>query len=335
MLHEVLFRTSTINSSGGKAFKKIKLPCQMLITCHTNDVDASIFTAITENSLVYDGRMVVDASFATADPNVFAAGTVAKFSRRYGVSLPQERNNSVEIGQHLAESVLKGMDPLTAAHESKPTEVPSMGKMPKCTEGVLPGELLFFNAVMPVLVPIKKPKVLVTNKDGNLCRLVFDDLDILVAITYCGKNQEVHRQNLCQMLGQPSNALNRVLWRYEEGLIDDFLAFLQAPWATALAHEAFPELLEQITDGLLDREGELSELLETYMTFVKTRQKGVEVPTNSVSDMVQTYLQDDIKREIQLKVLQFLNLHRNHLPGYQVSADPPPVIEDDSVSKSY
>ena len=33
-------------------------------------------------ALVCDGRLVVDAAFRTNDPNIFAAGTVATFSRR-------------------------------------------------------------------------------------------------------------------------------------------------------------------------------------------------------------------------------------------------------------
>ena len=33
-------------------------------------------------ALVCDGRLVVDAAFRTNDPSIFAAGTVATFSRR-------------------------------------------------------------------------------------------------------------------------------------------------------------------------------------------------------------------------------------------------------------
>ena len=33
-------------------------------------------------ALVCDGRLVVDAAFRTSHPNIFAAGTVATFSRR-------------------------------------------------------------------------------------------------------------------------------------------------------------------------------------------------------------------------------------------------------------
>ena len=37
--------------------------------------------------LVCDGRLVVDAAFRTNDPKIFAAGTVATFSRRFARSL--------------------------------------------------------------------------------------------------------------------------------------------------------------------------------------------------------------------------------------------------------
>ena len=41
-----------------------------LAGCDTPDVDPSVFKALMKNSLVYDGRMVVDANFATSDPHV-------------------------------------------------------------------------------------------------------------------------------------------------------------------------------------------------------------------------------------------------------------------------
>ena len=37
----------------------------------------------TQSNLVCDGRLVVDAAFRTTDPHILAAGTAAKFSRRY------------------------------------------------------------------------------------------------------------------------------------------------------------------------------------------------------------------------------------------------------------
>ncbi len=50
----------------------------------------STFEAINSNSLVYDGRLVVDHNFCTNDPSVYAAGVITKFSRRYRVKVDVE-----------------------------------------------------------------------------------------------------------------------------------------------------------------------------------------------------------------------------------------------------
>lgn len=324
MISSATLKQTTVTIDDNKVTKKVEFPCQMLVGCHSPDVDAAIFTAITENSLVYDGRLVVSSTFATADPSVFAAGTIAKFSRKYGSSLPQERYNSREVGQRLAESILTAMDPVvvdTEKDEAMHSTLPTLGVLPKILEASLPGGLRYFSAIKPSLIAPKKPKVLVSDEKDNLVRLVFDDLDILVSITYIGSSKNVHCKNLSKMVGFPSNYLNRILWRYEKKLIPDLLAFLSAPWATALGHEAFPELCEQITEGVVEKENQMSEILETYLTHIQSRTKQ---SSSAVSDMVEDLLPDDIKRHIQVKMLQFLNLHANHLPGYQITAEKPP-----------
>ncbi len=50
-----------------------------------NAVPGCIVKAAAQNNLVCDGRLVVDAAFRTNDPKIFAAGTIAKFSRRSGM----------------------------------------------------------------------------------------------------------------------------------------------------------------------------------------------------------------------------------------------------------
>lgn len=54
--------------------------------------------AINAACLVYDGRLVIDASFHTNDPSIRAAGTVTKYQRRYYTELTHADFNSKEIG---------------------------------------------------------------------------------------------------------------------------------------------------------------------------------------------------------------------------------------------
>ena len=46
-------------------------------------VPDSMVQAAAQSNLVCDGLLVVDAAFRTTDPHILAAGTAAKFSRRY------------------------------------------------------------------------------------------------------------------------------------------------------------------------------------------------------------------------------------------------------------
>ena len=46
----------------------------LLICCGSKDVDGDIFAAANESGLVYDGRLVVDGRFRTADASIYAGG---------------------------------------------------------------------------------------------------------------------------------------------------------------------------------------------------------------------------------------------------------------------
>jgi thioredoxin reductase len=62
---------------------------QLLVMADAKDVDISLFECVNGASLVYDGRIVVDGAFRTNDPNIYAAGTVARFSRELALVHPQ------------------------------------------------------------------------------------------------------------------------------------------------------------------------------------------------------------------------------------------------------
>lgn len=91
--------------------RKVSLDCRLLICAHKRDVDPQFFSAVNECGLVYDGRLVVDHRFATADPAILAGGTVVKFSRRYRAPFPLQAYSSREVGSAVAQEVLRRVDP--------------------------------------------------------------------------------------------------------------------------------------------------------------------------------------------------------------------------------
>ena len=189
----VLVESTKESGDEGAGRESSELSCYAFLGCSQPDVNKNVFFALANNSLVYDGRMVVDHEFKTQDPFVYGAGTVAKFSRRYGQTLHMDQFDSREVGQKLAESVLRAIDPLTAAEFTQeeagpaaPQMLPALGVAPKAEEGIFPGGLHYFHARKPTLRPLTKPKKLTTTNDSRSCTLVFDDLNYLHSITYLG-----------------------------------------------------------------------------------------------------------------------------------------------------
>lgn len=54
----------------------------VIVTTGCTAVPAGVQHAAAQAGLMCDGRLVVDAAFRTNDPKIFAAGSIAKFSRR-------------------------------------------------------------------------------------------------------------------------------------------------------------------------------------------------------------------------------------------------------------
>ena len=74
-------------------------------TISTKALDKSpdaTFEALNGNSLVYDGRLVVDTNFCTNDKAIYAAGVITKFSRRYRSKVAMGSVSGRECGAKLA-----------------------------------------------------------------------------------------------------------------------------------------------------------------------------------------------------------------------------------------
>ena len=113
-----------------------------------------------------------------------------------------EQYNSKEVGQKLAESLLKVIDPAQASLpvEDKPKTIPPLGVLPRAFEGVLPGGLTYVHAVKPELKPMLRPKVLKTSTVEGFTQMTFDDYDILRSISFVG-SRPVQSQNILSLLG--------------------------------------------------------------------------------------------------------------------------------------
>ena len=108
---------------------------------------------MNESGLVYDGRLVVDGRFRTADASIYAAGTLTKHSRRFGRDRPwHDRFNSKEVGQALAKALMEEVDPLAypVSRDEKTGEAtPPLFSNSKGISACLPGELYYTHIEAP------------------------------------------------------------------------------------------------------------------------------------------------------------------------------------------
>ena len=124
-------------------------------------------------------------------------------------------------------------------------------------------------------------------------------------------------------------------------------SFVEGTWATALYQESLPDLRLSLHQDLLVARDEMKEQLDDIVTQLRYHQAGNTVDPHNIIDIMEK-LPLSIKESIQIKyvfpecmsdlvpfpymnetkltcfsyrLLNFLEEHSDHLPGYQV---PPP-----------
>ena len=119
----------------------VAIDAEFVVTCDEGDVDPATFRCLNDAGIVFDGDVVVDASFRTNDPDVYAWGDVAKFSRRLGTDVAETTHRDpTEVGRKLADAII-------ARHTGRetPTTAPTfVGARAECA--TFPGGARFVRA---------------------------------------------------------------------------------------------------------------------------------------------------------------------------------------------
>ena len=263
----------------------------MLVCAHTRTLDASLFAAVNDAGLPVDGRVVVDHRFKTTDDNIYAAGGVAKFSRRYKAPKLLQEHDAVEQGTLLAGTVLETLDPLrasgmadaAAATGAAPDALGGSGApatdtwpvrrgpsllpklvQPKQVVAWLPGGLRFVHyhkdadmgkagSVELLTQAPPPPDGQVFTHDERCCRLLLDRYGYLVDLLYLGP-QAVETQNMAAFMGRHASQLNSVVQDFASGRVKDLVAFLRGDWATAVVNDRFGDMLDSTKATLEDDE---------------------------------------------------------------------------------
>ena len=126
------------------------MPCRTLLCCAEPMLDRATFRALNDNSIVFDGGLIVDSWFRTNDHAIYAAGPLTKLARRLRTKGKPVAPSGRETGTKLAQALLQALDPLAAQSEHGSTEAPARFFEPVSVGADLPGGLFYYRVSKPL-----------------------------------------------------------------------------------------------------------------------------------------------------------------------------------------
>jgi len=277
--------------------------------------------------------LIVDKSFKTTDPSIFAAGSLCEFSNRYmalaqGRSLRMDRYNGREMGSRLARSIFDIYDPKAGFNNEAETQELPLFFLPQGQGGVLPNNIIYYyiKTTNPMIHKAGVPdfpnrkELVCDNLDaltgkGHFIKFTFNSIGLIDSVTYMG-HEEVVLQSLWSFVGLHQNYLNELTERHEAGIIPNVVEFLSENWAIALYHEWFGDFclrMRQGIQGLEDVQQLVSKALE------KTK-GGRGLKPEELSEL-QKQLDPKTVKMIEDETLEFVKTNMNHLPMYYVPGE--------------
>lgn len=261
------------------AEEEIAVECHLLVCCGAKDIDSDCFYAINDACLIYDGRLVVDDKFKTNDKDIYAIGTMTKFSRRFRTIQSFQDYNSREVGHKLAQLFLGDLfNPSNVQKTTDPSPQPLRLKFtqPIITEAVLPGGMFYVFIRTPSKpFPNSKGTDLLTDSNDTYFNIHVDPNGMIDSITYLGKVY-IEVDNFKCLIGLSHFYLYHMLDKIFEGGAETTLSptrkQIQAPNKTqkeskgegelvnylrgtlhaALFHDHFPSLRAHLESELLN-----------------------------------------------------------------------------------
>lgn len=298
------------------------ITCDALLCCMNKQCDPDMFAAINDAGLVYDGGIVVDESFCTTDPYIFAVGPFTRFSRKYKDALPHDVFNIRETAEYVCNCVLERyLDPTRfdrdrTVNVDKTTALPALPKFkaPKAINGKLPGNLFYYRCALP-----NSPKeniCLPTITNEGVCVVKTDQYGIIVEIIYLG-SEEVEYENLSRLVGLHEASLNSASFGYDEGEIVDWIEYFRENWTTALFHDKYSEFAAAVKESLDADKGTFSAIDEVLHAAARNTDDAavVAVRRNFTGERYE-HLHELTKKQIESQTVDYLKQNKNYLNKY-------------------
>ncbi|XP_070782300.1 cilia- and flagella-associated protein 61 [Enoplosus armatus] len=289
----------------------LHLQCGVFINLSNKGVDYDTFKSINNSFLVFDSRLVINATFHTSDSAIYGAGPLTKFSRRYHTDEWSHGNfNSKEVGQELAAMLLHLFDPTLQPADEPPPETDRLVplyKQAKIQGGKLPGGFNYLHVTKPSTTNLTGPAVkhlqdrgIVTGRveTGNYFCLHLDCYELVETLT-CLSLKPLPVSNYLSLYGKHQQLLGQLSTRYHQGLIHDLYSFFRQSWCLAVYHDRFS-----------DFERELQQITST--TEDESRQQVMEDASGS---NVPVPL-DRFKASLRSSAVKYLTYNRNLLPMF-------------------
>uniref|UniRef100_A0A8C1JAS9 Cilia and flagella associated protein 61 n=1 Tax=Cyprinus carpio TaxID=7962 RepID=A0A8C1JAS9_CYPCA len=296
----------------------LQLECAVFFSFSHKSVDYDAFKAINDACLVFDGRLVIDSSFHTNDPSIYAAGPLTKYSRRYHAD--QWSNscfNCKEVGQSLASVVLPLCDPTLERPSGPPSDhlIPAYNQA-KIQGGRLPGGYNYLHVTKPTAIGNKiaaqKGRDIVTGRTetGNYFHLYLSSHDVVESITCLSKNT-LPVSNLLCLYRKHQLLLNHLCSRYDEGLVHDMYSYFRENWCFALYHDRFADFEQEVRQIMDSGENGSVSIQEALQKIVDDKAESNQ--SMSLSDVFQ---KSEAYSALRKSVLDYLKYNRYHLTMY-------------------
>lgn len=129
-------------------------------------------------------------------------------------------------------------------------------------EAVLPGDNYYLHFDCPRLpgeLELLQQNKLLYGRDltidrpAGLFRIHLDPKGYIMSLTYIG-TERIPTENMLCLYGLHEKYLNRLVARFEEGVIFDFVKFLNETWALPIYHDRFPDFIKSTREAALKKE---------------------------------------------------------------------------------
>ena len=150
--------------------------------------------------------------------------------------------------------------------------------------------------------------------ENNKCflKFSFNTFGIIDEVTYYGQ-VSVNYNSLTSLVGLHETYLNNLMSRVEVDLVNDIPNFLSENWSMAIFHDNFSKLILKLKTVILEKDN----LVEIQNLINSVNSQKQELDRDCIKNVISS-VSPNIKKKIELEIIQFLYENRNHLPFYHI-----------------